>query len=206
MDRLTRIRAGLLLAAAVLPATSAAAQQPAAPPPGADTVVITPGARYRAGGLHTLFFGQHYRKLWATPLRVERLDLERFAGGLRPTERGGGKQTRSLRFTGGDGREYQFRSLDKDPSPLLPEQLRRTLAQRIFQDQISAGHPAGPLVVSPILTAAGVLHSEPRLVVLPDSPALGEFRSDFGGMLGTIEERQTDHGQTCGNVHARPRR
>jgi len=194
MDRLTRIRAGLLLAAAVLPATSAAAQQPAAPPPGADTVVITPGARYRAGGLHTLFFGQHYRKLWATPLRVERLDLERFAGGLRPTERGGGKQTRSLRFTGGDGREYQFRSLDKDPSPLLPEQLRRTLAQRIFQDQISAGHPAGPLVVSPILTAAGVLHSEPRLVVLPDSPVLGEFRSDFGGMLGTIEERQTDHG------------
>ena len=38
--------------------------------------------------------------------------------------------------------EYQFRSLDKDPSPLLPPELRHTLAQRILQDQISAG-PSG---------------------------------------------------------------
>jgi hypothetical protein len=156
-----------------------------------DTVVVTPGARYRAGGLHTLFFGKHYRDLWATPIRVEVLDLERFAGGLRPTKRGGGKQTKSLRFKGADGREYQFRSIDKDPAPLLPAELRKTVAQRIFQDQISAGHPAGPLVVSPILNAAGVLHSEPRLVFLPDDPALGEFRAEFGRMLGTIEERQT---------------
>ena len=55
------------------------------------------------------------------------------------------------------------------------------MAQRIFQDQISAGHPAAPLVVSPILDAAGVLHSEPRLVLLPDDPALGQFRAEFGG-------------------------
>jgi hypothetical protein len=198
MDRLTRIRMGsalIALTAAALPAARAAAQQPDPPALGSpDTVVITPGARYRAGGLHTLLFGQHYRKLWATPIRVERLDLERFGGGLRPTKRGGGKQTRSLRFAGGDGHEYQFRSLDKDPSPLLPESLRRTVAQRIFQDQISAAHPAAPLVVSPILTAAGVLHAEPRLVVLPDSPLLGEFRAEFGGMLGTIEERPSDDG------------
>ncbi|MEP6687227.1 MAG: hypothetical protein ABJC36_02695, partial [Gemmatimonadales bacterium] len=196
MDRLTRTRAGLLLIAQVLLATGTArAQQPATPAVGSpDTIVVTPGARYRSGGLHTLLFGQHYRKLWATPIRVERLDLDGFAGGLRPIQRGGGKQTRSLRFSGSNGHEYQFRSLDKDPSPLLPEQLRRTLAQRIFQDQISAGHPAAPLVVSPILTAAGVLHAEPRLVVLPDSPTLGEFRTEFGGRLGTIEERPTDDG------------
>jgi hypothetical protein len=196
MDRLTRTRRiSALVAAAALAAAPGLAQQPASPATGRpDTVVITPGARYRAGGLHTLLFGRHYRALWATPIRVERLDLDGFAGGLRPLQRGGGKQTRSLRFAGGDGREYQFRSIDKDPSPLLPEPLRRTLAQRIFQDQISAGHPAAPLVVSPILTAAGVLHSEPRLVVLPDSPELGEFRAEFAGLLGTIEERQTDDG------------
>lgn len=168
-----------------------AAQSPAAG--GRDTIVV-PGAHYRAGGFHTLFFGRHYRDLWTTPISVPVLDLDRFAGGLRPTRRGGGKQTRSLRFAGADGREYQFRSLDKDPSPLLPPELRHTVAQRVFQDQISAAHPVAPLVVSPMLTAAGVLHSEPHLVLLPDSPALGDFRSDFGGLLGTIEERPTDEG------------
>jgi hypothetical protein len=201
MDRMTRTRAGsTLILAAALAAVPVTAQQPAdtaaaAEAAGAgDTVSITPGAHYRAGGLHNLFFGRHYRDLWATPIRVERLDLDRFAGGLRPTRVGGGKQTQSLRFAGADGREYQFRSVDKDPSPLLPESLRHTVAQRIFQDQISAGHPAAALVVSPILAAAGVLHSEPRLVVLPDSPALGEFRAQFAGLLGTLEERPTDEG------------
>jgi hypothetical protein len=196
MDRLRRygMVPALLLAAVLARSRAEGQQSPASGQAASDTVVITPGARYRSGRLHTWLFGRHYRDLWTTPVRVERLDLDRFAGGLRPTRRGGGKQTRSLRFAGADGREYQFRSVDKDPSPLLPPELRRTLAQRIFQDQISAGHPAAPLVVSPILTAAGVLHSEPHLVVLPDSPVLGEFREEFAGLLGMIEERQTDDG------------
>jgi hypothetical protein len=158
-----------------------------------DTVV-TPGPGYAAGGFHRWLFGSHYRDLWTTPVRVPVLDLQTFAGGLHPTGRGGGKQTKSLRFKGADGRQYQFRSINKDPSPLLPEDLRHTFAEGILQDQISAGHPAGPVVVSPLLDAAGVLHSDPKLVLLPDDPALGEFRSEFGGLLGTIEERQTDSG------------
>ena len=153
-------------------------------------------ARRALSGRRTahIFLRPSLSRLWTTPIRVPVLDLDRFAGGLTPTERGGGKQTRSLRFAAADGREYQFRSLDKDPSPLLPPELRQTVAQGIFQDQISAGHPGAALVVSPILTAAGVLHSEPQLALMPDSPPLGQFRADFGGLLGTIEERPTDHG------------
>jgi hypothetical protein len=57
-------------------------------------------------------------------------------------------------------------------------------------DQISAGHPVAPLVVDPLLRATGVLSAEPRLVVLPkDDPRLGEFRAEFGGLLGFLEER-----------------
>jgi len=178
----------LLLGGIALPARLGA--QDASPAP--HDTIVTPGAHYAAGGLHRWLFGAHYRDLWTTPVRVPVLDLRRFAGGLRPTGRGGGKQTRSLRFEGADGREYAFRSLDKDPSPLLPESLRHTVAQRVFQDQISAGHPGAPLVVGPILDAAGVLHAEPRLVLLPDDAALGEFRTEFGGMLGMIEERPSD--------------
>jgi hypothetical protein len=38
------------------------------------------------------------------------------------------------------------------------------------------------------MEAAGLLHNTPRLVVMPDDPALGEFRADFKGQAGDIEE------------------
>jgi hypothetical protein len=157
-----------------------------------DTVTVIAGKRYAKGGVYRFFFGDHYRDLWTTPIRVPVLDLAKFAGGLKPKREGGGQQTKSIRLAGADGKEYQFRSVDKDPSAVLPLGLRETFADRVFQDQISAGHPAGPLVVPPILAAAGVLHSTPIMVVMPDDPALGSFRGKFAGLLGTIEERPKD--------------
>jgi hypothetical protein len=117
------------------------------------------------------------------------LDLDRFAGGLEATRLGGGQQTRSLRFRGADGVEYTFRSLDKDARRTLDPILRQTLAASVLQDRVSALFPLGALVVDPLLGAAGVLHAEPRLVVLPDHPRLGEFRSEFRGAIGWLEER-----------------
>ena len=77
----------------------------------------------------------------------------------------------------------------KDPAAVVPPELRETLVAEVIQDQISSAHPVGALAVSPILDAVGVLHAEPRLVVLPDDSRLGEFRGEFAGMLGIIEER-----------------
>lgn len=184
--RLFSARAALV---AVLLAASFSGSLPAQAYAPRDSVTVVPGAAYKAGGLHRLFFGTHYRKLWTTPIRVPVLHLSEFAGGLKPSQKGGGQQTRSLRFDGADGREYQFRSVSKDASVILPPELRRTVAADIVQDQMSSGHPAGALVVAPILDAAGVLNTRPILVQMPDDPALGEFRKEFAGLLGTIEER-----------------
>jgi len=71
------------------------------------------------GPLHRWILGRHYRDVWTQIIRVERLDLSSFAGGLEPLRTGGGRQTRSLRFRGADGREYAFRSVDKDPSAVI---------------------------------------------------------------------------------------
>jgi hypothetical protein len=155
-----------------------------------ETIRVVPGPRYRAGWFHRWFLGSHYRDLWTTPLEVEVLDLDSFAGGLKPTKRGGGTQTKSLRFHGADGRDYALRSVEKDPSPNLPPELRGTAVAELVHDQISAGHPVAPLVVAPLLRATGVLNAEPRLVVLrKEDPRLGEFRTEFGGLLGFLEER-----------------
>lgn len=158
-----------------------------------ESVTVVPGPQFKQSGLHKFFFGTRYRDLWTTPIKVPVLRLGQYGGGLTPTERGGGMQTKSLRFRGGDGKEYQFRSLEKDPTSVLPEALRRTVAADILRDQTSAQHPAGMVIVGPILDAAGVLNAKPILVKLADDPALGEHRSEFAGMLGTIEERPSDN-------------
>ena len=163
-------------------------RSPSGPPPSSATV--TAGARYGAGWVHQVLLGAHYRDLWATPIRVEVLDLARFGGGLTPLKRGGGRQTKSLRLRSADGHVYAFRSVDKDPAAAMPPELRATFVERLLQDQISSSHPAGALVVSPLLRAAGVYHAEPRLVTMPDDPRLDSF-PEFKGMLGQLEERPT---------------
>jgi hypothetical protein len=176
-----RILTAVLIAAAV----PAAGQEPAARP--AATRRVVAGERYDAGPLHRLFLGPTYRKLWTTPIDVEVLDLGTYAGGLKPTKKGGGMQTRSLRFEAPDGREFRVRSVDKDPSPTLPPDLRDTFAEWIVQDQISTSHPAGAQIVDALADAAGLRHVEHRFVIIPDDPRLGEFRQEFAGMLGLME-------------------
>ncbi len=100
-------------------------------PANRDSVTVTAGPQYASGALHRLLLGTDYRALWTASMRVELLDLASFAGGLTPLRRGGGFQTRSLRFRGEDGREYAFRSVDKDPSAILPAELRETLVDRL---------------------------------------------------------------------------
>ncbi|MBW3554016.1 MAG: outer membrane protein assembly factor [Gemmatimonadetes bacterium] len=167
----------------------AAAPVPAQSP---DTLQTTPGPHYAAGSLARTFLGSGYRDMWTHPIRVEVLDLGRFAGGLTPLRRGGGNQTRTLHLEGEDGRRYIFRSVDKFVEQVLPPDLRRTFVHDLFQDHISALHPSGALAVPPLLDAVGVLHVEPRLVVMPDDPRLGEHREEFAGMLGQIEERPNE--------------
>lgn len=180
---------GAVLAALLAGARSVTAQAGGYAP--RESVTVAPNPHYRASPPHRFFFGAHYRELWTTPIRVPVLDLKQFAGGLRPTQPGGGQQTRSLRFAGADGREYQFRSVDKDPSAILPPELKETFVRNILQDQISSAHPAGPLVAGALLDSAGVRHTNPILVMMPDDPALGEYRATFAGLLGMIEERPT---------------
>jgi hypothetical protein len=155
-------------------------------------VSVIAGERYAAGDLTRAFLGAHYRDLWTSPIQVPVLDLKSYAGGLTVKELGGGQQTTSIHLDSGDGREFTFRSLDKDPSPALPKPFRGTVVNRLVQDAISSMNPAGALVAADLLAAAGVLHAEPRFAVMPDDERLGEHRKEFAGMLGIIELRPGD--------------
>lgn len=164
--------------------------------PAIDSVTIAPGPEYKAGWMHRLLFGDHWRDLWITPFTVPVLDLHKFAGGLKPYEVGGGQQTRSLKFYGNDGQRWKFRSINKSTAKLLPEELHDTFVQDILQDQISSANPFSAVIVSELLQAVDVLQAKPQIVVLPDDPVLGEFRNEFAGMLGTIEVHPDEVGDS----------
>lgn len=152
-----------------------------------DSVTVVAGD-YAAGWFKRWLFGSDYRDLWTTPIRVPVLNIGTYAGGLTPVRTGGFGQTISLHFEGADQRRYVFRSIDKDLTRRLNEGLLGTFVEDIVQDQTSAYHPAAALVTSPLVQAAGVLAAAPEMYVMPDDPALGEFREAYAGMLGLMME------------------
>ncbi|AKD05456.1 membrane protein [Pontibacter korlensis] len=159
--------------------------------PQQDSITIAIASEYdEVGKRHRFWFGDNYRELWSTPvkLRVFRLNEER--GGMKILKRGGGQQTKSLRLADSTGKEWVLRTVQKDPEMALPENLRETVAKDIVQDQISSSHPFGALVVPPLAEALNVLHTNPEIVYLPDDPALGEYREDYANAVYLLEERE----------------
>jgi len=155
-------------------------------------VKVTAGKEYDRSGLTEVFLGKRWRSLWTTPFEVDILNLDKYAGGLTPYKRGGGLQTKSLRFKGSDGKTYKFRSINKDLRRILPPDLQESIFADAFVDQVSASNPLSALIVAPLLNEVGIINVEPKVVFLPDESKLGEYKKDFGNVLGTIEESPDD--------------
>lgn len=166
-------------------------------PSHAESVSVVASERYEKGLLHTIALGRGYREAWGTEVELPVLDLATEGGGLKPTRRYGGIQTAVLGFKGKDGGDYTFRAADKNPSALLSPQLKGTLIEAFVQDQMSAQHPAAPLVADHISASTGVSAVQKKLVVMPDDPALGAFQKEFAGMVGTFfaypQSQSDDH-------------
>ena len=153
-----------------------------------ETRVVTVGPEYSAGGLKRFWLGGGYRDLWTTPVRLPVLDLQQEAGGLKPVRRIGQNQSVGLAMVGADGQSYTFRSLHKEADRMLPTELRGTIVGQVMRDLTSGTHPAAGVVLPTLAEAAGVPHTTPRMVIMPDDPALGEFGKTFANLIGTIEE------------------
>ena len=162
------------------------------PPQGAKTHVVVLGERFNIGGLNRRLHGNNWRDVWTAPIEVAVLDLDSLGGGLTPLRTGGAGQSISLHFTGKDGRRYTVRSIDKNPSKKLWGEFENTIVDDTIQDLVSAHLPTSGLVVDPLMEAAGILHSKHTLVVIPDDPKLKEFREDFAGLIGMLQEHPSE--------------
>lgn len=129
---------------------------------------ITPGSIYKAGGLKKTIWGTHYRDVWTTPVEMDALNLNEYD----ILSIGGGQQSVSIVVEDSTGNRSIIRSVQKDPSKALPEVMRQTFAKDIIQDQISASHPYGALVVAPLAKAAGVYQTSPKIRYIPKDSGL----------------------------------
>ncbi len=154
----------------------------------ADSVGIAiAGEQYKAGLIKKLLLGKLHRTSWTAEIKVPFLNLDTAKGGLTVTGKGGGRQTHSLSFNGGDDKSYVFRSVDKDPVKALSPLLRKTFVVGLTRQFTATQHPYGALPVSYLLDTTSIYHAKPELYILPDDPKLGMFQKEYGGMLGMLE-------------------
>lgn len=162
------------------------------------TTVVIPGKEYKRSGYHNFFWGKHYRKEWNTAIRVENFYLDTAKGGLTPFQEGGGRQTKSLRLKGKGGKEYVLRSVNKDFSKGLKD-MDGTFISRIAKDQVSIGHPFAAYTITPMIEAAGIYHTQPKIVFVPKQKAFGKFNDEYGDQLYLFEERSDENQEDADN-------
>lgn len=157
------------------------------------------------GGAYKFFWGDRYRKYYGTEVNAPTVNLDTLFGGLKPTRKGGGNQSKSLRLEDKDGREFVMRALRKNALQYLQAvafrdqyiegQFNDTYTEGLLQDAFTGAHPYAPFVIGDLADAVGVYHTNPVLYYIPKQNALGKYNADFGNELYMIEERAADgHG------------
>ena len=150
------------------------------------------GGRYPAKGIKKVLLGSLHRETWQTPVMIPYLNLDTVKGGLSPFALGGGRQTTTIKFLANDGKEYAFRSVDKNLVNALPREFRNTFIGSMIKEVTATEFPYGAIVASSLLDETDILHARPELYVLPDHPGLGAFREPYAGLFGMLEDRPKD--------------
>lgn len=148
-----------------------------------DSVKVITSNLYEANDLKRFMQGQNYRNAWAAQVTAPVFLLD----SMEILEEGGGKQTHSLDLKSPSGIVYSLRSVNKDPSPLIPGIAKTLGLENIIVDGISAQHPYGALVAASLSEEAGIMHTHPKMVYLPKQPKLGEFNSNYGNKMYLLE-------------------
>jgi hypothetical protein len=155
-----------------------------------STITTYPnGEKYKAGKLKRAFFGNNYRDEWIIPVEVPIFDFNSEKGGLEIVKKGGGGQTKSLRLENRKEQQWVLRSIEKDPSKVIPEVVKIQLAVDLAQDQMSAYLPWAALSVPRLADAAQIYHANPEIVYLTKDPRLGAYQDDVWEGLYLFEER-----------------
>lgn len=150
---------------------------------------------YRQSIVHNKIFGTKYRQLWNTPVTVPVLKLSDSISHLKCYKKGGGQQSITIDLLDQDSKMWTLRSIDKDQSKALHPWLRYTILRPVVRDEVAAMNPYGAFVVDDLSEAAGIPHTNPRLVFVPYLENLREdCRMRMAGRMALLEEELDEPG------------
>ena len=164
-----------------------------------STLFVKISDRYDKGKSFRFWMGNNYRDIWATPVKLPVFDIGKEKGGLTILKRGGGQQTRSIRMEDRNGKQYVLRSVNKYADKVLGENFQSTIAADVVQDGISASNPYASATVPVMADAVGVMHTNPKIVWVPDDPRLGIYRKDLANNVFLFEERPAGNREDVGS-------
>lgn len=142
----------------------------------------------RTGWFSGFLLGRHYRDAYSLELDFPVLDLK--SEGLYPFSAGGGNQTNSLFMFDQNGSQWVARSTTKDSGRFLPYPLNQlSFVSGILDDAFTATHPSAAEAVPPLATAAGVYHTTPRLMYIPDQEGLSPYRGFISEEVALLERK-----------------
>jgi hypothetical protein len=154
------------------------------------------------GRIYRAFWGEKYRRYYATEVTAPTVRLDTLFGGLEPVRKGGGHQSRSLRLRDKNGKEYVMRALRKSAELYLQAmafkdqyilgEFEDTFTEEVLSDFYTGSHPYASFTVGTLADAVGIYHTNPVLYYVPRQPALKDFNEEFGDELYMIEEHAGD--------------
>ncbi len=159
----------------------------------ATPALVMAGQEYKAGKSKEFWLGRHWRRSWTQPVTIPYLNLDTAFKGLTIYKKGGGRQTTSLKMKANDGKEYVFRSVNKNPEKSINYAYRGTLISEVLRDQTTTQHPFGALPADYLLNKLDILHAHPKLYILPPDNKLGSFKKEYKNLFGMLEDRPTDN-------------
>jgi hypothetical protein len=149
-----------------------------------DSAVAAPGVHYQVGALGRFLLGEHYRHLWALPVKVPVFGTRYEGQLLKVLKRGGGMQTTSFSLRNQAGQSFMLRSVDKDPVPAIPEFWQHTFISKFVRDQVSATDPYAFLIVNELAKAVKIAQPKASLVfVKPYDSRFSRFGFKAGGFF-----------------------
>src|SRR5436190_4460248 len=164
--------------------------------------IVAAGPEYKRPVSYQRWWGHNRRREWITPVRAPVLWLDSIYGGLKPYRTGGGNETKSLRLRSSNGNEYALRSINKSRTDVIAKEFKGTFVEEIIKDGISMSYPYGAFAVPYMQQQAGIYHTTPILVYLPNQSALDTFSKRFENDLYLLEQKPEgdwSHADNLGN-------